>query len=264
MSVQKLLFDQLPVEIHPDNAALWRAAAERTRSLLRDAIQSEGSACMIVATGNSQLGFYAALRGMHGIDWGRITIFHMDEYVGIRADHPASFRRYLHRQIVDVVLHPAAFYEIIGDAPNILEECNRYADLLRLHPAAICCLGIGENGHLAFNDPPKARFDDPAWVKVVKLEMGSRLQQVGEGHFPDLNSVPRQAITLTIPALLSARNVLAIVPEKRKAAAVRAALTGPISSQCPASILRSTPQAILFLDSDSASELDIPRIAKNG
>lgn len=261
MSVQELLFDQLPVEIHPNNAALGRAAAERVRSLLQDSIQSEGCACMIIATGNSQLGFYAALREMPEIDWGSVTIFHMDEYVGIRADHPASFRRYLHREIVDAV-RPAEFHEINGDAADIQQECNRYAGLLRSHPAAICCLGIGENGHLAFNDPPGARFDDPAWVKVVELAIESRRQQVGEGHFPDLDAVPRQAITLTMPALLSAKHVLAIVPEKRKAPAVRAALTGPISSQCPASILRSTPQAILYLDGDSASGLDIPQIQR--
>lgn len=257
MSVQKLHFDQLPVEVHPDNTALGHVAAERTCSLLQDAIHAEGSASMIIATGNSQLSFYAALRAMPGIDWKRVTIFHMDEYVGIPSDHPACFRRYLHREIIDAV-HPATFYEIVGDADDIPQECSRYAGLLRSHPAAICCLGIGENGHLAFNDPPKARFDDPDWVKVVELAIESRRQQVGEGHFPDLNAVPRQAITLTIPALLSAKNVLAIVPEKRKALAVRSALTGPVSSLCPASILRSTPQAILFLDNDSASELEIP------
>ena len=256
MSVQKLLYDQLPVEVHSDNVSLGCAAAERTRCLLQDAIHAEGNATMIIATGNSQLSFYSALRTLPGIDWGKVTLFHMDEYVGIPPDHPASFRRYLHREIVDMI-HPAAFYEIAGDAAEIPEECSRYAELLHSHPAAICCLGIGENGHLAFNDPPKARFDDPDWVKVVDLEMETRQQQVGEGHFPDLRAVPRQAITLTIPALLSAKNVLAIVPEKRKAAAVQSALIGPISSLCPASILRSTPHAILFLDSDSASGLNL-------
>jgi glucosamine-6-phosphate deaminase len=250
--LQATLFDQLEVEVYPDNAALGRAAAEQAAALLREVVAERGQANLIVATGNSQLTFYAALCQLPGIDWARIRLFHMDEYVGMRADHPASFRHYLHEKIVDIV-RPAAFLGVAGDAPDPQEECRRYEALLRAHPADLCCLGIGENGHLAFNDPPFADFADPAWVKIVQLEEASRRQQVGEGHFASLAEVPTHAITLTIPALLAARQVLAIVPEMRKAPAVKAALTGPVSPDCPASILRTAAHARLYLDAESFS-----------
>ncbi|MFZ4617686.1 MAG: 6-phosphogluconolactonase, partial [Rectinemataceae bacterium] len=136
-------------------------------------------------------------------------------------------------------------------------DCRAYEALLRAHPADLCALGFGENGHLAFNDPPWATFDDPVWVKVVKLDERSRMQQVGEGHFASLSVVPTDAITLTIPALLSAKRVLAIVPEARKAEAVERCLLGPITEDCPGSILRQTPQARLYLDPESSSRLKL-------
>ncbi|HWQ84183.1 MAG TPA: 6-phosphogluconolactonase, partial [Anaerolineales bacterium] len=150
-----------------------------------------------------------------------------------------------------------AFYPVPGRSSgdsDTLQACRDYEALLRAHPADLCALGIGENGHLAFNDPPFADFNDPVWVKMIKLDEVSRQQQAGEGHFPDIDSVPTHAITLTIPALLAARKVLAIVPEARKAAAVKRSLTGPVDPGCPASILRQTPHAHLFLDRDSASQ----------
>ncbi len=249
---QQTLFGQLPVAIYPDIDILGKAAAERAAFIVADAIGARGHANLIVATGNSQLSLYAALRDMTGIEWHKVQIFHMDEYLGIRPDHPGSFRRYLHEKIVDPV-HPAGFFPLEADAPDPQAECRRYAGLLRQHPADLCCLGFGENGHLAFNDPSFARFDDPEWVKVVELDEASRRQQVGEGYFSSLAEVPRQAITLTIPALLAARRMLAIVPEERKAEAVKAALTGPITTQCPASILRTVTHAELLLDVDSFS-----------
>ena len=252
--MRQMQFDRLPVEVHPTNAALGRAAGEAAAKILRAAIAKRDLANLIVATGNSQLSFYEALREQGGIDWQKVTMFHMDEYVGMSPDHPASFRRYLQEKIVSFV-HPSAFHGVMGDAPDTQQECERYAGLLRAHPADLCCLGIGENGHLAFNDPPFARFDDPVWAKIVKLDDTSRRQQVGEGHFATLDEVPTHAITLTIPALLAARQVLAIVPEQRKAPAVRAALTGPITTECPASILRTSAHARLFLDAESASLL---------
>jgi glucosamine-6-phosphate deaminase len=250
-------FDHLPVEVYPDNGSLGGAAAEAAAQILAAAITRQGQANLIVATGNSQLTFYAALRRRRDIDWQQVTVFHMDEYVGMAADHPASFRRYLHENFVDAV-HPAAFYGVAGDAPDPQHECQRYAALLRRHPADLCCLGIGENGHLAFNDPPYALFGDPVWVKIVQLSEASRRQQVGEGHFASLADVSTHAITLTIPALLAAQRILAIVPEKRKASAVQAALSGPITEQCPASILRTVTHARLYLDVDSFSQVLVP------
>ncbi|MCK4452237.1 MAG: 6-phosphogluconolactonase, partial [Anaerolineae bacterium] len=189
-----------------------------------------------------------------GIDWPKVNVFHLDEYVGINADHPARFPRFLHRHIIDHV-NPKAFYPIPGQAEDLEKACQEYERLLRAHPADLCAVGIGENGHLAFNDPSTANFDDPAWVKVVQLEETSRRQQVGEGHFNTIDDVPERAITLTIPALLGAKKVLAIVPEKRKAETVFRTLNDPISSACPATILRMTPHAHLFLDSDSAAKV---------
>jgi glucosamine-6-phosphate deaminase len=250
-------FDQLPVEVFPDNASLGRAAAEAAARILRAAITERSQANLILATGNSQLSFYVALRETGDIDWQKVSLFHMDEYLGMAPDHPASFRRYLHERIVDFV-RPAAFYGIAGDAPDPEHECRRYAALLRSHPADLCCLGIGENGHLAFNDPAYAQFDDPAWVKIVQLDETSRRQQVGEGYFASVADVPTHAITLTIPALLAARQVLAIVPEKRKAPAVRDALSGPITQDSPASILRTVAHARLYLDIDSFSLVPVP------
>lgn len=252
--IATLTVDQLPVEIHPDDTSLGIAAAQRAIIILQEALRTQDHANMILATGNSQLSFFAALGGLPGVDWSRVQIFHMDEYVGMPSDHPASFRRFLREKIVDR-LQPAAFYGIQGDAADPLQECRRYAELLAENPADLCCCGIGENGHLAFNDPPFADFEDPQRVKIVTLDEASRRQQVGEGHFPTLDDVPTQAITLTIPALLAAQKVLAIVPEKRKAQAVQTALQGPISTQCPASILRTAGHARLFLDAGSASLL---------
>jgi len=175
----------------------------------------------------------------------------MDEYVGMDDQHPASFARYMRERVVDVV-HPSAFHYVDG-MNDVAAECTRYAELLRTHPLDLCCLGIGENGHLAFNDPPVANFDDPEDVKEVELDDACRRQQVGEGHFNGLDDVPRTAITVTIPALLRAARVLAIVPEARKADAVRRALEEPVATSCPASVLRRAPHATLYLDEASAA-----------
>ena len=206
------------------------------------------------ASGNSQLAFLAVLLEPGTVDWTRVVGFHMDEYVGIPATHPASFARYMREHIVRRA-PVREFHCIDGAASDPTGECERYAALLRAHPLDLCCLGIGENGHLAFNDPPVADFDDPLDVKIVRLDDACKAQQVGEGHFPDPASVPPTAITVTIPALLRARAVLAIVPEARKAEPVRAAFTGPVSPTCPASILQRTPHATVYLDPASAAGL---------
>jgi len=189
-----------------------------------------------------------------GVDWSKVTLFHMDEYLGLRADHPAGFRHYM-KQRVESLLKPRVFHYIAGDADLPLEECARYTSLLKAQPIDLVCLGVGENGHIAFNDPPVARFDDPHWVKLVKLDDACKMQQVKEGHFPSLEAVPPYAVTLTIPALCAPRRMLCIAPETRKAKAVRDALEGPVSTQCPASILRRQAHCEMLLDVDSAALL---------
>jgi glucosamine-6-phosphate deaminase len=250
--------DALHVRVLPDGRALGAAAAAHAATVLRDAIAARGVAHAMFATGNSQLDFLGALAGETGVDWTSVVGFHMDEYVGISADHPASFRRYLRERLVSRVPF-RAFHYVEGDASDIGAECARYGRLLREHPLDLCCLGIGENGHLAFNDPPVADFEDPVDVKVVTLDDACRRQQVGEGHFPDVDAVPSEAITVTIPALLRAETVLAIVPEARKREPVRRALEGPVTTACPASILRQQAHATLYLDADSAGGFEATR-----
>jgi glucosamine-6-phosphate deaminase len=246
--------DVLPISVFSSNADVGLAAAADAAAFIRQTIQERGQANLILATGNSQLTFLDALRRIPEIDWSKVNIFHMDEYIDLAPGHPASFPAFLHRHFLDHLQPPAgAFFPVPGQTSESSDGCKEYEKLLRTYPADLCALGIGENGHLAFNDPPFADFNDPVWVKVVQLDEVSRRQQAGEGHFPDLESVPTHAITLTIPALLAARKVLAIVPEARKAPAVERALHGPIEASCPASILRQTAHAHLYLDSESAA-----------
>jgi glucosamine-6-phosphate deaminase len=248
------IVDQMEVFVHRDVEALGRSAADDAASVIRRAVAERGVAHAMFATGNSQLAFVDAL--VHATDdvpWSDVVVFHMDEYVGAGPDHPAGFQRWIRERIVDPV-HPRAAHYLDGlAAPGT--EADRYADLLRRHPLDLCCLGIGENGHLAFNDPPVADFDDPRAVKVVELEPACRQQQVNEGHFATLADVPTEAVTVTIPALLAATTVLAIVPEARKAEPVRLALTGPVSTACPASVLRTKSHVSLYLDPGSAGAL---------
>jgi glucosamine-6-phosphate deaminase len=246
--------DRLDVEVHRDAAALARAAADRAAHTLRAAVEERGVAHAMFATGNSQLDFVDALTTLTpDVPWSETVVFHMDEYVGIGPDHPAGFQRWIRERIVDRV-HPRSAYYVdgLGD-PGL--SCLHYAELLQAHPLDLCCLGIGENGHLAFNDPPVADFDDPLDVKEVSLDQASRTQQVNEGHFEDLARVPTRAITVTVPALLRARSVMAVAPEHRKAEPVRASLEGPVWPACPASALRTKDSATLFLDPGSASLL---------
>jgi glucosamine-6-phosphate deaminase len=253
--VRKLQIDRLPVEVYESQAAMGAAAAAVAQKLLQQAIAERGEANLILATGNSQLSFLHALRELPGIAWNKVRVFHMDEYLGIEPTHPASFPLFLHEHILDQV-KPGKFYPVPGQPEDVEVACDEYAALLQQYPADLVALGFGENGHLAFNDPPFAKFDDPRWVKVVTLDETSRKQQVGEGHFPTLDSVPTHAITLTVPALLAAKRVLAIVPEARKVYAVRACLYEPVSEDRPGSILRTVDHATLYLDPDSAKGLE--------
>lgn len=253
--VRRLQIDKLPVEVYDSRAAMGAAAAAVAQRILQEAIAARGWANLILATGNSQLTFLHALRDFPGIEWSRVRVFHMDEYLGIDPAHPASFPLFLREHILDQV-KPGVFYPVPSNPDDMEKACAEYAALLHAYPADMVALGFGENGHLAFNDPPYAKFDDPAWVKVVALDETSRRQQVGEGHFPTLASVPTHAITLTVPALLAAKRVLAIVPEARKVSAVRACLYEPVSEDRPGSILRTVDHATLYLDPDSAAGLE--------
>jgi glucosamine-6-phosphate deaminase len=250
-------FLDLQTSVFQTNQELGEAAADEARAILMGTIVDKGEANLIVATGNSQLTFLKAIRTLP-IDWSKVNIFHMDEYIGLAPTHPASFPHFLRLHFVNF-LKPKKFYPIPPSTPANAEEVSRgYEELIVKYPADLCVLGIGENGHLAFNDPPFADFDDQRLVKVVRLDEASRLQQVGEGHFKSIEEVPIGAITLTIPALLAAKRILALVPEARKADAVFRSLTGPIGETCPGSILRQTPHAHLFLDALSAQKI-LPR-----
>lgn len=249
---------QLGVLVFPDTDSMAQAAAQAAADQLSRALAERGEAAAILATGNSQLDFLTALTAGQGtlwnLDWSKITLFHMDEYLGLPDTHPASFRKYM-KERVEGLLKPKAFHYIEGDSLEPLDECDRYSALLAAQTIDLCCLGIGENGHLAFNDPPVADFADQRLVKIVKLDQGCRQQQVGEGHFPDLDAVPQYAMTLTIPALCRTGRMLCIVPEKRKATAVRESVCGPISTACPGSFLREQAHCTLFLDGESSSLL---------
>ncbi len=243
--------DGATVRVLPDVPAMARAAADEAAAVLQAAVAAKGTAHAMFATGNSQLAFTRALvHETAGVPWAQTVVFHMDEYVGVGPDHPAGFQRWIRERIVVPARPRAAYYvEGLGDPEA---ECVRYAELLERFPLDLCCLGVGENGHLAFNDPPVADFADPRDVKVVELEAACRRQQVDEGHFPAIEDVPARAITVTIPALLRAARVLAVVPESRKAAPVAAALTGPIGPACPASALRTIAHATVYLEPASA------------
>jgi glucosamine-6-phosphate deaminase len=230
-------------------------AAAELASVLRERVSQAGSAAVILATGNSQTAFIEALRQRSDVPWGQVTAFHMDEYIGLPPGHPADFRRILREGLLDRV-GPAAFHEIDGNAADLEQEIQRYGQLLSDASPVACVLGIGENGHLAFNDPP-ADFTTAEPLQVVQLAQAAREQQVHEGHFHDISEVPLRAVTITIPVLLRAERILTIVPEGRKAKAVKAALEGPISPDCPASILRQTSGVTIYLDPDSSSLLDL-------
>ncbi len=252
--MQELKYGSLKVSIASSNEELGAEAAEMFASAARSELQVRDEIAVILATGNSQLSFARAVVRRDDIEWSRISVLHMDEYSGMSEDHPASFRRWMQENIVAHV-EPKAFHGVRGEHRPVEEELERYAGLLRdLHPA-ICVMGIGENGHLAFNDPP-ADFETQDLIHIVDLDDACRNQQVGEGHFPSLEQTPRQALSLTVHALLRPGTVLVLTPEGRKARAVAAALQGPVTPSCPASILQTQPQAHLYLDRDSASLLD--------
>jgi glucosamine-6-phosphate deaminase len=246
--------DSLDVLVYESRALAGRAAAQAVAQSIAARQHAAGSARVVFAAAPSQDEFLARLVADSAVDWTRIVAFHMDEYLGIHADHPASFRRYLQEHLFRLVgLTPSQLRLIPGEqSARPLQTCLEYEDLLKAEPPDIVCAGIGENGHLAFNDPPVADFLDPVLVKVVRLDAACRAQQISDGCFAQVADVPTHAYTMTMPALLAAPILSVVVPGPRKANAVLTTLRGPISETCPASALRRHTGAKLYLDRDAA------------
>lgn len=246
-------YGELNVAIFESNEELGKQAANEIAEAMKEELAQKDEIAVILATGNSQYSMVSELVKRDDVDWNRVTVLHMDEYLGMSDDHPASFRRWMNERIVAKV-NLKAFEGVRGDHEPAEEEVARYSQLLRDLKPSICVMGIGENGHLAFNDPP-ADFETDELARIIRMDEVSRHQQVGEGHFPTIDDVPTHAITLTIPTLLAPKRVFVLTPESRKAAAVKASLEGPITPDMPASILRNHGHVKLFLDKDSAAEL---------
>jgi glucosamine-6-phosphate deaminase len=245
----------MKLEIYQDKKAAGEAAARSAAEVLKQLDHAQQEIGVIFATGASQLEMLHALTSMPGLPWKKVHGFHLDEYVGIAENHPASFRRYLRENLTVRVLM-AEFLEIDGSASDPDRVRRDYVQKLREANPHLCLLGIGENGHLAFNDPPEANFHDPDAMKVVTLDAACRQQQLAEGWFERFEDVPKRALTLTIPTLLKVPKLIVSVPGRRKAQSVRRTLEEPISTACPATILRTHPDVTLYLDSESASELN--------
>jgi glucosamine-6-phosphate deaminase len=246
------------VAVFASKVQLGQAAAKQAAGLIQQAISARGQAYLIAATGASQFEFLDALMNQD-VDWTQTTFFHLDEYVGLPESHPASFRRYLKERIVERV-HPGTFHFLNGEAANVTEECRRVGELISQQTIDAAFVGIGENGHLAFNDPP-ADFETEEPYLVVNLDEACRSQQVGEGWFRDLDEVPVQAISMSIQQILKARQVICIVPDQRKARAVKDCLELSVSPMHPASILQKHLNTTVYLDAESASLLNTSRVA---
>lgn len=241
------------IAIFASKQRLAQAAADEAAGIIRQAIAERGQSHLIAATGASQFEFLEALVRQPNIDWSQTVFFHLDEYVGISQSHPASFRRYLQERIVDRV-RPGAFHFVHGDNPDPAAECKRIGELISRQTIDAAFVGIGENGHLAFNDPP-ADFETEEPYLVVELDEECRRQQVGEGWFQTVNDVPRQAISMSVRQILKARSVLCVAPDRRKAQAVRDCFELEVSPLRPASILQRHPRTTIYLDADSAALL---------
>lgn len=247
--------DELLVRVYNTRDEMGKAAAYDVSSKIRELLIVKDIINIVFAAAPSQNEFLAYL-SKEDLEWNRINAFHMDEYIGLPLDAPQLFANFLRERLFSKKPFKNVFY-INGNVKNPEEECQRLTKLLEENPLDITCMGIGENGHIAFNDPHVADFNDPKKVKIVDLDERCRQQQVNDGCFGNLDEVPRYAITMTIPTLVSSQYIFCIVPAKQKAEAVRNTLLGPISETCPASILRRCKNAILYLDLDSASKLDI-------
>ena len=243
------------LKVFNDKITLGRAAAEQAATAIRRAISERGEARIIAATAASQLEFLDALTKASGIDWTKVEAFHLDEYIGIPITHPGSFRKMLMEQLV-VKTGIRQYHLLAGDAAEPAAVVHEIGTQLASAPIDIAFLGIGENGHIAFNDPP-ADFNTEEPYIIVNLDEACRQQQVGEAWFADLSQVPKQALSMSAKQILKAKEILAVVPDKRKARAVKACFEGEISPTAPASILRRHPNATVYLDTNSASMLGL-------
>lgn len=244
------IVEQMPVQVYANRDQMGAAAAAAVGSRLRQLLQdSERQVRMVFAAAPSQNELYKGLVREKGIDWSRVHAFHMDEYMGLADTAPQRFGRYLTDRLFSRV-QPGRV-ELLDGLHDVEQECQRYGDLLRAAPIDIVCLGIGENGHIAFNDPPVADFEDSKIVKAVKLDEACRRQQVNDGCFARLDDVPVEALTLTVPALMAGRELFAIVPGASKRRALASALHDPISTACPATILRTHPRITMFTDREA-------------
>ena len=236
----------------PDRQTLSHAAAAHAANALRECIREHETARIIAATGASQIEFLEALTATANIDWSRVEMFHLDEYVGLPATHPASFRRYLLDRLIDKV--GVGRYHLLDGEADPGQVARAVGETLAERPADVAFVGIGENGHLAFNDPP-ADFTTERPYLIVTLDDACRRQQVGEGWFAAIDDVPTQAISMSVRQILKSEEIIAVVPDARKAAAVKACVEGPVSPMAPASILQTHPNTTLYLDHDSAALL---------
>jgi len=253
--VQHFKVGTMKIEIHPTREAAGKSAALTARKILLAIGHIRDSIPVIFATGASQFAMLESLTAMSDCPWNQVEGFHLDEYVGIDPKHPASFRRYLREKLTEKV-PLREFHEIDGSHPDPENVCASYAEKLGSADPLLCFLGIGENGHLAFNDPGVADFNDPLNVKVVALDAVSRQQQVAEGWFKTLQDTPEDAITVTMPALYRVPRLIVSVPGERKAAIMRRTIQEPISTNCPSTILRTHPDATVYLDLDSSAQLE--------
>jgi glucosamine-6-phosphate deaminase len=241
--------DRLQVRVYLDRTAMGAAAGADVIASMKDLLAKQDRIRMVFASAASQRELLRELSEAPDLDWSRVTVFHMDEYLGLPSDAPQQFSMFLEEHLFRHV-RPGEVH-LINSANDVEDECARYGTLIRAARIDIVCLGIGENGHLAFNDPHVADFSDRAVVKPVILDIASRQQQVHDGAFRTLDAVPKAALTLTIPTLMSGKRLYCVVPGTNKHAAVHAALYGPIERNCPASVLRCHPKCILYLDADS-------------
>lgn len=245
----------MKIDISDNKNEMGSRAADQAAAIICAAIAERNEARVIFASAASQFEFIEALLAHAEIDWSKVCGFHLDEYVGLAADHPASFRRFLKERLLAKLPCPVKRFTFVGgDAPDTAAECARLEAAIREKPVDLACIGIGENGHIAFNDPP-ADFETDAAYAVVALDEVCRRQQVGEGWYPNLDSVPTHAFSMTVPQILAAREIVVVVPDDRKAKAVSMAVDGPLTNMCPSSILRTHPRCTLFLDKPAASLL---------